>query len=80
MYAADRHGEDVLEVIRREKIELKVMLGVWLGREPGREQSNARQVAEGIRLANEYADIVVAVNVGNEVLIEWTEHPVPEQR
>ena len=79
-YAADRHGEDVLEVIRREKIDLKVMLGIWLGREPGAEQSNARQIANGIRLANEYEDVVVAVNVGNEVLIEWTAHPVREDQ
>ncbi len=80
VYAADRHGEDVLEVIRREKIDLKVMLGIWLDREPGSEQDNARQIAEGIRLADEYKDIVLAVNVGNEVLIEWTAHPVREER
>jgi len=80
VYAADRHGEDVLEVIRREKLELKVMLGIWLAREPGAEQGNAREIANGIRLANEYEDVVVAVNVGNEVLIEWTAHPVPEDR
>ena len=66
VYAADRHGEDVLAVIRRERLDLKVMLGIWLGREPGAEQSNARQIADGIRLANEYEDVVVAVNVGNE--------------
>ena len=75
VYAANMHGEDVLEVIRREKLDLKVMLGVWLDREPGAEQRNARSIADGIRLANEYEDVVVAVNVGNEVLIEWTEHP-----
>jgi exo-beta-1,3-glucanase (GH17 family) len=80
VYSANRHGEDVLEVIRREKIDLKVMLGIWLGSEPGAERSNARQIADGIRLANDYEDIVVAVNVGNEVLIEWTEHPVREDR
>ncbi len=80
VYAADGHGEDVLEVIRREQLDLKVMLGIWLAREPGAEQENARQVADGIRLANEYEDVVVAVNVGNEVLIEWTAHPVPEER
>jgi exo-beta-1,3-glucanase (GH17 family) len=79
VYAADAHGEDVLQVIRREQIGLQVMLGIWLAREPGAEQSNARQIAEGIRLANEYEDIVVAVNVGNEVLIEWTAHPVREE-
>jgi exo-beta-1,3-glucanase (GH17 family) len=80
VYAADRHGEDVLALIRREKIDLRVMLGIWLGREPGSEQSNARQIANGIRLANEYEDVVVAVNVGNEVLIEWTAHPVREDQ
>lgn len=80
VYAADRHGEDVLEVIRREKIDLEVMLGIWLGREPGAEQTNTRQVANGIRLANEYEDVVVAVNVGNEVLIEWTAHPVRQDQ
>jgi exo-beta-1,3-glucanase (GH17 family) len=80
VYGSERHGEDVLEVIRREKIDLRVMLGIWLGREPGSERSNARQVAGGMRLANEYEDIVVAVNVGNEVLIDWTGHPVPERQ
>jgi len=80
VYSAGRHGEDVLEVIRREAIDLKVMLGIWLGREPGTEQSNAREIARGIRLANEYDDIVVAVSVGNEVLIEWTAHPVREEQ
>lgn len=80
VYSADRHAEDVLEVIRRESIDLKVMLGIWLAREPGAEEKNARQIAAGIRLANEYDDVVVAVNVGNEILIEWTAHPVREAR
>jgi len=80
VYSADRHSEDVLEVIRREKIDLRVMLGIWLDREPGYEQDNAENVANGIRLANEYEDVVVAVNVGNEILIEWTEHPVKEEQ
>lgn len=80
LYSADRHGEDVLEVIRREEIDLEVMLGIWLDREPGAEQTNAHEIANGIRLANAYEDVVVAVNVGNEVLIEWTAHPVREER
>ena len=80
VYSSDRHSEDVLEIIHREEINLKVMLGIWLGREPGAEQSNEEQIASGIRLANAYEDIVVAVNVGNEVLIEWTEHPVREEK
>lgn len=79
VYAADRHAEDVLEVIRRDGLDVRVMLGIWLAREPGAEDENAEQVESGIRMANAYDDIVVAVNVGNEVLIEWTEHPVREE-
>ena len=70
----------MLEIIRRDKIDLEVMLGIWLAREPGDEAANTQQVADGVRLANAYEDLVVAVNVGNEALIEWTGHPVPEDR
>lgn len=80
VYGADAHSEDVLRLIRRERLPLAVMLGIWLDREPGSEEVNARQVENGIRLANEYTDVVAAVNVGNEVRVEWTEHPVPEER
>ena len=38
---------------------------------------NAKEVQRGIDLANEFADIVVAVNVGNEALVEWNDHMVP---
>ena len=38
---------------------------------------NAAEVQRGIALATEFADIVVAVNVGNEALVEWTDHMVP---
>ena len=38
---------------------------------------NKEEVSRGIRLANEYRDIVVAVNVGNEALVEWNDHMVP---
>jgi exo-beta-1,3-glucanase (GH17 family) len=80
IYSADQHSEDVLRVIREEKLDMAVMLGIWLSREPGKEEPNAHQIAAGIRMANEFEDIIVAVNVGNEVLIEWTAHPVPEKR
>ena len=38
---------------------------------------NQKQVESAIRLANQYPDIVVAVNVGNEALVNWTDHLVP---
>lgn len=38
---------------------------------------NKAELARGIELSNEFADIVVAVNVGNEALVEWNDHMVP---
>lgn len=38
---------------------------------------NRSELQRGIELANEFNDIVVAVNVGNEALVEWNDHMVP---
>jgi exo-beta-1,3-glucanase (GH17 family) len=38
---------------------------------------NAKEIRRGIELANEYGDVVVAVNVGNEALVDWNDHMVP---
>ena len=37
---------------------------------------NAAEITRGIDMANEYDEIVVAVNVGNEALVEWNDHMV----
>lgn len=37
---------------------------------------NRQEIERGIRLANKYPEIVCAVNVGNEALIEWNDHKV----
>lgn len=79
IYGSGAYAEQILNLIREQKINLKVMLGAWLAKEPGNESFNAAQVETCIRLANEFTDIVFAVCVGNEVLIHWTLHPVPEE-
>jgi len=38
--------------------------------------ANKEELDRGIMLANEYKDIIVAVNVGNEALVEWNDHMV----
>jgi exo-beta-1,3-glucanase (GH17 family) len=38
---------------------------------------NEAEIRRGIELANGYRDIIVAVNVGNEALVEWNDHMVP---
>lgn len=38
--------------------------------------ANEIELQKGIDLANQYSEIVVAVNVGNEALVEWNDHKV----
>jgi exo-beta-1,3-glucanase (GH17 family) len=38
---------------------------------------NKAEIKKGISLANEFPEIIVAVNVGNEALVDWNDHKVP---
>lgn len=40
---------------------------------------NAEEIQRGIRLAQYFSEIVVAVNVGNEALVSWNDHMVSEE-
>jgi len=42
--------------------------------------ANAAEIGSGIELARQYSDIVVAVNVGNEALVDWNDHMVPLEK
>lgn len=69
-------AERTLELIRRDKLPYRVLLGVWVA--PERDEkvraANRREVENGIRLANAYPDIVSAVIVGNETCVFWSFH------
>ena len=41
---------------------------------------NASEIERGIEMANDFHDIVVSVNVGNEALVDWNDHMVPLDR
>ncbi len=41
---------------------------------------NSAEIERGIELARRYGDIVVAVNVGNEALVDWNDHMVPLEK
>jgi glucan 1,3-beta-glucosidase len=64
-------GLDEVPKIARE-LGLKVMLGLWISSDA---PSNDKEIAHGIALANEYADVVSAVIVGNEVLLRREQTP-----
>lgn len=79
-YGVDQHAVDVLEVIKKENLNIKVMLGIWLDGEPEYTGDNEKQVERGIKLATEYNEIVIAINVGNESQIHWSDHKVPNDK
>jgi exo-beta-1,3-glucanase (GH17 family) len=41
---------------------------------------NAAELQRGIKLAQAFEDIVVAVNIGNEALVDWNDHMVPVKK
>ena len=95
IYDSGENSEMVLRIIKRNNINVKVMLGIWLRAELSNHETcewltepipetelqknkklNLLEIEKGIKLANEYKDIIVAVNVGNEALVEWNDHKV----
>ena len=43
-------------------------------------RKNDAELERGIGLARQFGDIVVAVNVGNEALVDWNDHMVPLEK
>lgn len=99
LYDSGENSRLTLELIKKHKFPIKVMLGAWLAAEfsnhegcpwldePIPEETLAANAAENeaeiqrtIRLAQEFDDVVVAVNVGNEALVDWNDHMVPVEK
>jgi exo-beta-1,3-glucanase (GH17 family) len=95
IYDSGENSELILKVIEENKINIKVMLGIWLKAELSNHETcawltepipqeildknkllNKEEINRGIQLANQYKDIVVAINVGNEALVDWNDHKV----
>jgi len=63
-YSVDDGAESVLASARRHG--LKVMHGVWVSSDP---EKTRRQVETSIALAKAYPDVMIAMVIGNEVLL-----------
>ncbi len=77
VYGSDNNSEKVLKVIRKNNLPIRVMLGVWLEDEkvnPERKNENIQEVLKAVKLANEYSEIISAINVGNETQVFWSAH------
>ena len=95
VYDSGENSQAVLRIIKENKLDIKVMLGIWLKAELSAHETcawltepiaqelldknriaNQKEIQKGILLANQYSEIVVAVNVGNEALVDWNDHKV----
>ncbi len=90
IYDSSEYAETLLEVIRENGLDMKVILGVWIDPEDRRGDQgevlerfdeaaagNRKEAEAAIRLADAYPEIVVAVSIGNETQIFWSAHRVP---
>lgn len=78
-YGTEPFAQKVCEVIKQDKLPIKLMLGAWIAKEkdvPNQKKANQVQVDLAIKLANEYPDVVCAVSVGNECQVSWSFHKV----
>lgn len=93
IYGAVGTSDTVLEAIRRTKIPMKVVLGLWLDAEDRRDStgrvlerfpaavaSNEREVEAAIRQANRHPREVIAITVGNETQVFWSGNRLPADR
>ena len=95
LYDSGENSQAVLQLIKENNINIKVMLGIWLNAELSAHETcdwltepipqeeldenkkiNHLEMERGIKLANQYPEIVIAVNVGNEALVDWNDHKV----
>ena len=67
--SSDKVARQTLEVIRDNKLNIKVQLGAFVL--SGNDVGSRQELARCITLANEFRDIVLAVSVGNETMVSW---------
>lgn len=80
LFSSRAFGDLVLSVIREEGLDLKVQLGAYVANPAtgsAVEADNQAELAETVRLANRYSDIVSAVSVGNETMVYWSTLAIP---
>jgi exo-beta-1,3-glucanase (GH17 family) len=68
--SSDNVTRATLQVIKDNGLDIKVHLGIYVL--SGNESFNQAEIARGIALANEFADLVEVVSVGNETMVSWS--------
>ena len=92
MYGAQDNTEQVLQIIAKKKLDLRVMVGAWMAKERILDEAgndlgvddfvrddNLAEINKAIELANKYPKHVAAVCIGNETQIHWSDHRLPNK-
>ena len=82
--SSDMVARQTLQVIRDNKLDIKVMLGAYVASDkyataagkPVVAAYNQAELARVVALANEFRSIVLAVSVGNETMVSWSFNPI----
>lgn len=83
--STDKVALRTLRVIQENKLDIKVMLGIYVNsfemitdatKRASVIAANEDEIARGVKLAKTYKDQVVAVSVGNETLVSWSFVPI----
>ena len=77
LYGADPQHQQIVEVIREYNLPIRVMQGAWISSHHTQQQ-NDQQIDKAIEMANAFPRIVVAVNVGNEIFVDWSAHRIKD--
>lgn len=67
--SSDKVARQTLEVIRDDKLNIRVQLGAYVL--SGNDAESRAEIERCVALANEFPDIVLAVSVGNETMVSW---------
>ncbi|MGB5441919.1 MAG: glycosyl hydrolase family 17, partial [Gammaproteobacteria bacterium] len=77
LYGSGKQSGNILQVIRDHELPIRVMQGAWISGHQTPQQ-NDDQIKRVIELANNFPEIIVAVNVGNEIFVDWSWHKVDD--
>lgn len=78
MYDCRPVAEETLRLIRAERLPMRMMLGVWILPEnsPEAKARNRAEIKKAIQLARAFPEEVLAVSVGNESCVDWSDHRI----
>lgn len=90
VYQAAGVSEELISLIDEDRLDMKVVLGIWIRPEERRDAdgrvleelpqaraANRQEIEAGLRLATAYPQIVIALIVGSETQVSWSDHRVP---